>query len=63
MQNYAKWRFWLFWRFLVATFGCVIRMKLVAPIFHTEFDALQVLQMRFFEIPPTGDFGYFGGYF
>ena len=63
MQDYAKWRFWLFWRFLVATFGYVIRMKLVAPIFHTEFDSLQVSQMRFFEIPPSGDFGYFCGYF
>ena len=46
MQDYAKWRFWLFWRFLVATFGCVIRMKLVAPIFHTEFDALQFLPKK-----------------
>ena len=59
MQKYAKWRFWLFWRFLVATFGCIIWMKLVAPIFHTEFDALQLLLKRFCKIPPSGYFGYF----
>ena len=34
-------------------------MKLVIPIFHTEFDALQILCNRFGEIPPTGDFGDF----
>ena len=34
-------------------------MKLVIPIFHTEFDALQVLYNRFGEIPPYGDFGNF----
>ena len=34
-------------------------MKLVIPIFHTKFDALQLLLKRFFEIPPSGDFGDF----
>ena len=34
-------------------------MKLVIPIFHTEFDALQVSSTMFGEIPPTGDFGDF----
>ena len=34
-------------------------MKLVAPIFHTEFDALQVSYRVFGEIPPYGDFGDF----
>ena len=38
---------------------CVIRMKLVIPIFHTEFDALQLSTRRFGEIPPSGDFGGF----
>ena len=41
------------------TMDCVIRMKLVIPIFHTEFDALQVLYNRFGEIPQYGDFGDF----
>ena len=36
-------------------------MKLVRPIFHTEFDALKVSYNRFGEIPPTGDFGDFWG--
>ena len=56
MQNSAKWRFR---RFLVATFSCVIPMKLMAPIFHIEFDALQLLLKRFCKIPPNGYFGYF----
>ena len=34
-------------------------MKLVRPIFHSEFDALKVSYNRFGEIPPTGDFGDF----
>ena len=34
-------------------------MKLVIPIFHTEFDALKVSYNRFGEIPPSGDFGDF----
>ena len=34
-------------------------MKLVIPIFHTEFDALKVSSKRFDEIPPYGDFGNF----
>ena len=34
-------------------------MKLVIPIFHTEFDALQVSYTMFGEIPPYGDFGDF----
>ena len=34
-------------------------MKLVIPIFHTEFDALKVSCNRLGEIPPYGDFGYF----
>ena len=37
----------------------MIRIKLVMPIFHTEFDALQLSTMRFGEIPPFGDFGGF----
>ena len=41
------------------TLKCVIRMTLVRPIFHTEFDALQVSYKRFGEIPPYGDFGDF----
>ena len=41
------------------TMDCVIRMKLVIPIFHTEFDALKVSNNRFGEIPPYGDFGDF----
>ena len=43
---FSVWRnsaIWLFWLFLVATFGGVIRMKLVTPFFHTEFDAEQFL--------------------
>ena len=39
----------------------VIRMKLVIPIFHAEFDALKVLSKRFGEIQPFGDFGDFWG--
>ena len=38
-------------------------MKLVIPIFHTEFDALKVSYNRLGEIPPFGDFAIFGGYF
>ena len=34
-------------------------MKRVIPIFHTEFDALQLSTNRFGEIPPSGDFGDF----
>ena len=34
-------------------------MKLVIPVFHTEFDALKVSYNRFGEIPPSGDFGDF----
>ena len=34
-------------------------MKLVIPIFHTEFDALKVSYNRLGEIPPYGDFGDF----
>ena len=34
-------------------------MKLMIPIFHTEFDALKLLVMSLGEIPPSGDFGYF----
>ena len=34
-------------------------MKLVIPLFHAEFDALQVLSKRFGEIPPFGVFGDF----
>ena len=37
----------------------MIRIKLVIPIFHTEFDALQFSANRFGEIPPSGDFGDF----
>ena len=37
----------------------MIRIKLVIPIFHTEFDALQLSTRRFGEIPPSGDFGGF----
>ena len=33
--------------------------KLVIPIFHSDFDALQVLSKRFGKIPPHGDFGDF----
>ena len=36
-----------------------IRIKLVIPIFHKEFDALQLSTNRFGEIPPSGDFGGF----
>ena len=49
--------FWDFWN--VPTLDCVIGMKLVIPIFHTEFDALKVSNNRFGEIPPYGDFGDF----
>ena len=35
-----------FWRFLVATFSNVIQIKLVIPIFHTEFDPLQVFAIK-----------------
>ena len=38
---------------------CVIQLKLVIPIFHTEFDALQVSYTMFGEIPPYGEFGDF----
>ena len=34
-------------------------MKLVIPIFHTEFDAQQLLVKSLGEIPPSGDFGDF----
>ena len=34
-------------------------MKLVIPFFQSEFDALKLLDNRFGEIPPTGDFGDF----
>ena len=34
-------------------------MKLMIPIFHTEFDAKQVSSNRLGEIPPSGDFGGF----
>ena len=34
-------------------------MRLVIPIFHTEFDALQVLFHWRVKIPPHGDFGDF----
>ena len=37
----------------------MIRIKLVIPIFHTEFDAQQVSSNRLGEIPPSGDFGGF----
>ena len=37
----------------------VIGMERVIPIFHTEFDALQVSSKRLGEIPPFGDFGDF----
>ena len=36
------------------TLKCVIRMTLVRPIFHTEFEALQVSSKRFGEIQPYG---------
>ena len=41
------------------TLDCVVRMKLMIPIFHTEFDALKVSFNRLSEIPPCGDFGDF----
>ena len=41
------------------TLDCVIRIKLMIPIFHTEFDAQQVSSNGLGEIPPTGDFGGF----
>ena len=34
-------------------------MKLMIPIFHTEFDALKLLVKSLGEIPPSGDFGDF----
>ena len=34
-------------------------MKLVIPIFHSEFDALDLLFRKFYKIPPSGDFGDF----
>ena len=34
-------------------------MKLAIPVFHTEFDALQLSFPWFGEIPPYGDFGDF----
>ena len=41
------------------TMDCVIRIKLVIPIFHTKFDALKVSYNRLGEFPPYGDFGDF----
>ena len=46
-----------FWN--CVTYDWVIQMKRVIPIFHTEFDALQLSTRRFGEIPPFGDFGGF----
>ena len=34
-------------------------MKLMIPIFHTEFDAQKLLVKSLSEIPPSGDFGGF----
>ena len=34
-------------------------MKLMIPIFHTEFDAQKLLVKSLGEIPPSGDFGGF----
>ena len=34
-------------------------MKLMIPLFHTEFDALQLSFHWIAEIPPIGDFGDF----
>ena len=34
-------------------------MKLMIPIFHTEFDALKLLVKSLGEIPPSGGFGDF----
>ena len=34
-------------------------MKRMIPIFHTEFDAKQLLVNGLGEIPPSGDFGGF----
>ena len=34
-------------------------MKLMIPIFHTEFDAQKLLVRSLGEIPPSGDFGGF----
>ena len=39
--------------------GCVIAMNLAIPVFHSEFDALQLSFPWFGEIPPFGDFGDF----
>ena len=52
----AKFRQVAILAIFVATFDGVIQMKLVIPIFHTKFDALQLLLRRFFEIPHSGDF-------
>ena len=41
----------------------VIGIELVIPFFQSEFDAQQLLVNRFGEIPPSGDFGDFCGYF
>ena len=37
----------------------VDQIKLMIPIFHTEFDPLQVLLIDFWYIPPIGGFGDF----
>ena len=42
-----------------AILDCVIAMNLAIPVFHTEFDALQLSFPWFGEIPPFGDFGDF----
>ena len=63
VQSSTDWKsgvfddFWDFWN--DHTLVCVIRMKRVIPIFHTEFDALKVSYNRLGEIPPYGDFGDF----
>ena len=41
----------------------VIGIELVIPFFQSECDAQQLLVDRFGEIPPSGDFGDFCGYF
>ena len=39
------------------------RSKFAIPIFHTDFEVLQVSSERFCENPPSGDFGgYFGSF-
>ena len=37
----------------------VSQFKLMIPVFHTEFDALQLSFPWFGKIPPCGDFGDF----